>query len=237
MRVVHVEVVAVPLLAAAIALFAIPRRDQPPPASCPPPVVIAPRILPPPPSTPAPTPPIEVREVPFDRSALAQEMTFRGTLVRGVRWHDRAGDNVVVFSQLVPDESSSYLFASHYVRDAAGVRLVRVVKESDEGCDDDLISGFHAAYLVTDLDDDSLGEITFGYFHGACVTDVSPGRFKLFLLEGGAKYVLRGEGYHAEVAWQPPTPAASSDTPEVFARHLRRWWPWLADQWHSQTPL
>ncbi len=65
------------------------------------------------------------------------------------------------------------------------------------------------------------------------LTDMSPSGFKLFVLENGDKYVLRGTGHFGSMSELPVAPVPASAPPgpdQVFYRHLLRWWPWLSDQ-------
>ena len=201
----------------------------------PPPVV---RDVPVP--APAPPPVVErVRELPFDATAYPQ-IEVAGTLVRGVRWHDASGDNVVVFSDLRTSSpfESSLLHAAHYIVTGASTRHVRTIKQRTQCEDGDMISLFAAGYRVTDLDDDGIGELMFGLFHGACPTDVSPGDFKLFLVEDGAKYVLRGPGHYRDFGFVPePKTRSVAGAPDVFVKQLDTYWKWLSDQGKSDVPL
>jgi hypothetical protein len=225
----HAEVVAVPVvLVAAVAALAWPRDEAPTRTLCVPEYHVAIAPAPQPALPPVVARPVIVEEQVFERSQLTAAMTFRGRFVRGVRWTDRAGDNIAVFS--ATDEA---LFVTQY----ASGRAVRAIQELDGPCSDDNGMRFHAADLVTDLDHDGVGELTFGYFHNACRTDMSPGDFKLFLLEGGDKYVLRGRAWMDELDAPSPVPAAPRGIPLVFLRHLERYWPWLANEMQSELPL
>jgi hypothetical protein len=221
---VHVAAPAAPAPAPATVAAAAP---APATGACPEPAPAAPEALPV--EVPA------VYELPFDGAALDPRMTYPGTLVGGARWHDSRGDNVLLLTErrFRNGGKHSHLVALHYREDAFGeVHLVRRVQELDGPCGDDLVSSFHRAPpIVTDLDADGLGEVTFGYFHGGCMTDVSPAFFKLFLLRDGDKYVLRGGDYLRDL--DPPTvPTEGAELARgpAFARHLRAWWPWLADR-------
>jgi len=189
---------------------------------------------------PVPAPSVmRVRELVFDATAYPQ-IEIAGTLERGVRWLDARGDNVLVFSEVktsAPVETS-VLHAAHHVVTATGVRHVRTIKQRTQCEDGDLLSAFAAGYRVTDLDDDGIGELMFGLFHGACPTDVSAGKFKLFLVEDGVKYVLRGWGYYGDAhSAMEPTSRDVAGAPEVLVQHLDTYWPWLSDQAKSQLHL
>jgi hypothetical protein len=210
-----------------------------PPAPGPATVTVA-EPAPPAQAYPEPAPPAidelpPVRELPFEETALDPRMTYPGTLVGGARWHDSRGDNVLLLTERRSRDGGeqSHLVALHYQHDPAGeVHLVRRVQEHDGPCADDLVSAFHRAPpIVTDLDGDGLGEVTFGYFHGGCMTDLSPAWFKLFLLRDGDKFALRGADYLRDL--DPPTiptEGAELAAAPLFASHLRAWWPRLADR-------
>jgi hypothetical protein len=232
MRIHIADVVTPPLVLAAIALVAWPRDREPVYTLCVPQYHVA--IAEPAPAMPQPAPSARVRveELPFDRTMLTKDMPIRGDLVRGVRWRDRNGDNLTVFSI-----SPTSMFAVHYARDVDGqVRRLRLVQEHGYECTDDDGRRFHASHLVSDLDEDGVGELMFGYFHGACRTDMSAADFKLFLLEGGDKHVLRGRAWMDALDAPSPVPAAPN-MPAPFARQLQRFWPWLSNEMHSGLTL
>ena len=77
---------------------------------------------------------------------------------------------------------------------------------------------------MSDLDKDGYAEITFGYVMN-CTTDMSPGTYKLLLLEDADKYILRGTQRDREMAEFYPeigrfTPGKSfASAPRVFLKH------------------
>jgi hypothetical protein len=237
MRIHIADVVTPPLALAVLVLVAWPQEREPVYALCVPqyhvaiaePAPVAPH---PEPQPPAPSERVRVEELPFDRTMLTKDMPIRGDLVRGVRWRDSNGDNITVFSM-----TPASMFAVHYVRGADGeVRRLRLIQEHGYECTDDDGRRFHASHLVSDLDEDGVGELMFGYFYEACRTDMSAASFKLFLLEGGAKHVLRGRAWMDELDEPSPVPAAGN-IPAPFARQLQRFWPWLSSEMHSGLTL
>jgi hypothetical protein len=176
--------------------------------------------------------------------ALPAGVKASGTLDAAWSFADKSGIDYVLFSSKRvqgknPDGPTygAYLFVDVWVLPAGGhAKLVRTVKDKVEDCDHDPEALFHdAAFGVTDVDGDGIAEVTFGYETG-CRSDVSPNTYKLLLLRGGDKFILRGTTFtHAaddSGAVQggdfTPDPGAKS-WPKGFYDHA-------ADVWkHSAT--
>ena len=123
-----------------------------------------------------------------------------GTLDSAWSFTDKRGIDYVLFSsKRVHGKDGNgptfgaYLFVDVWVLPAGGTaKLVRTVKDKVEDCDHDPEAQFHdAAFGVTDLDGDGVAEVAFGYETG-CRSDVSPLTYKLLLLRGADKFILRG---------------------------------------------
>ncbi|MFT4600189.1 MAG: hypothetical protein ACI857_000360 [Arenicella sp.] len=91
------------------------------------------------------------------------------------------------------DKYSQYLYAYHYVENLKGeFSLLRQITDFIKDCEFDIIVSHELDALeLSDLDQDSYGEITFVY-RTACTSDVSPSTQKLIMLEDGEKYAIRG---------------------------------------------
>jgi hypothetical protein len=183
-----------------------------------------------------------VRELSFVAKDLPKDLRFAGSVSGGARWLDVDGEHVVVFSSTSArgtesgiEARDSTLFATHFVRKPDGtLERIREIREYTGFCSDDIVSHFHAAHLVSDVDDDGRGELVFGYAHGACVTDMSDVPFKLFLVEGADKHVLRGNDFYE---WFPHEFTRSADIPAAFAARLERYWPWFSYRFSSAWTL
>jgi len=123
-----------------------------------------------------------------------------GKVLEVVSWTDAAGENRAVFSATEKSRSNAdgdtewakSLFVTVFSGHDGKLAQVRQVKEVAGFCPVDLTNRFlPAATTVTDLDDDGVGELTFVYLTG-CRGDVSPVAMKLILLEGSAKFAIRG---------------------------------------------
>lgn len=130
---------------------------------------------------------------PVSRAQLPPQLKPLSELVRAVRWSDRAGDNVVAFSRALDEKrGDARLKVELWSAKAGRGRVLRTLKDAELGCEFDLYAEFiDAALGVTDLDADGIAELSFAY-RTTCTSDVSPFALKLFLLEQGAKYALRG---------------------------------------------
>lgn len=118
---------------------------------------------------------------------------------RELRFTDSQGAHVVKFllgAQRQTKTADGYsrnreLFITH----SAGTQQVWKAKDFVQRCEFDLeLSMLDDSIEVTDLDNDSIAEISFLYKLG-CRSDVSPLEMKLLMYEGTKKYALRGESY------------------------------------------
>ncbi|HEX6241553.1 MAG TPA: hypothetical protein VFZ61_11685 [Polyangiales bacterium] len=130
---------------------------------------------------------------PITRAELPPQLRPLPELVRAVRWSDGAGDNVAAFSRARDEKrGDARLKIELWSGKAGSGRVLRTLKDAELGCEFDLYADFvDAALGLTDVDGDGIGELTFAY-RTTCTSDVSPFALKLFLLEQGAKYALRG---------------------------------------------
>ena len=114
-------------------------------------------------------------------------LDYSGEIVNKKTWIDSNGNNIVLFTKN-PEE----LFVFHFVFDGSKPRLLREIKDFEYDCEYDLYIDFIAnSIVVSDLDNDDLGEISFAY-KKACISDLSPKALKFIMLENGEKYIIRG---------------------------------------------
>jgi hypothetical protein len=122
-----------------------------------------------------------------------------GTVERVVSWNEGDGGHVAVFASIAKEGlrdgetwySKVLYVTTFHVRDGKFTK-VRAVKEAVQPCNLDMTSRFlDRSVTLTNLDGDDEGELTFAYVT-ACAGDVSPLSMKLLMLEGSAKYALRG---------------------------------------------
>jgi hypothetical protein len=148
---------------------------------------------------------------------------------------DKNGIEYVLFSSkkesgdpaLARDPAHSvYLFVDYWVLPPGGkAKLLRTVRDKVEDCDHEPEALFHdAAFGVTDLDGDGVAELTFGYETG-CRSDVSPNTYKLLVLRGADKFILRGTTFTRDTDGGSftPDPAAKS-WPKGFYDHAADVW-------------
>ncbi len=123
-----------------------------------------------------------------------------GTVERVVSWNEGDGGHVAVFASTakegVRDGETWYskvlYVTTFHVRDGRFTK-VRAVKEAVQPCNLDMTARFiDGSVGLTNLDGNDKGELTFAYVT-RCAGDVSPMSMKLLMLEGGAKYALRGD--------------------------------------------
>lgn len=186
-----------------------------------------------PPATPATADSVEKLE--FEEGKLPEGVEIKGEIERGLRFADKNGDNWVVFAKkTVEDPQSSYLYVKHYAIGPGGLRELRHVRDKVEDCDFDLVVAFDEnSIAVTDLDDDAIGEVTFAYELG-CTSDVSPNTYKLLVLEGGDKYILRGNTRtfdgQEEIGGDYKVDPSFEKGPPEFLAHAKKIWPELSNR-------
>jgi hypothetical protein len=122
------------------------------------------------------------------------ELGKSGKVVAGVRFRDAAGANTAVLLMARNEKANSVqLWAYHYLQPGGAVKVLRKVQDHEDDCEFDNMAAFVDGSLeVTDVDGNGTAEVSFAYNLG-CVSDVSPLPRKLVVLEGGDKYILRGE--------------------------------------------
>lgn len=122
---------------------------------------------------------------------------------RTVTWTDKNGLNVARFKIVLQGQmngkskaSSSSLAVDVGVETPGAQKAsspVRKVRDAVEACEVDFtLAILEGSVTVTDVDGDGEGELSFAY-RASCKGDVSPDTVKLLVLEGGDKYILRGE--------------------------------------------
>ncbi len=145
----------------------------------------------------------------FDKEVVGKLSDIQGDFVKGYKWKDKAGLNLLIFTRATdlkswndPDcegcgDQYVYLKAYHFAGTESNYSLVRLVQDANqEGCGDPpfgLESDFvYEAISLTDLDKDGYAEVTFMYYC-LCASEFSSIPFKLIMLENGEKYAIRGE--------------------------------------------
>ena len=138
-------------------------------------------------------------------------------------WHDLNGENIVLFTL-----KNYELFVYHYVIKNDIVRQLRKVYDIEADCEYDLSLYFiDSSIVISDLDQDNYGEITFAY-RKACRSDVSSSTMKLLTLENGEKYIIRGTtkislpGYSEE--GQKNIDPSFYNAPHPFLTNANRIW-------------
>ena len=171
---------------------------------------------------------------------LPSNCDYKGHVVDAHSWSDKNGKNYIVRtiteieygeeSGATDEESwtsygSQQIYAYHYATNSEGeVEEMRMVQDYVDMCEFDIMMSHEINSLsLTDIDGDSLAEVSFIY-RLACTSDVSPSTQKLLLLESGVKYILRGntqvEGFGGEFEIDE----SFNDAPEGFLSHCERLW-------------
>lgn len=117
------------------------------------------------------------------------------------QWKDRTGDNILVLSgrdvyndKIVDGEQThaAQIYAYQWVKLDTGYQIVWKLTDYITECPFDVtLDFFKKSTQITDLDADSVAEVTLVY-KMSCRSDVSPDNMKLIMREGVHKYALRG---------------------------------------------
>ena len=165
---------------------------------------------------------------------------LQGNLVKGLRYRDATGDNLVLISETEPFQRkvpgrkpagwSRELHARRLLLATDGsVRQEWEMTDHVLDCEVDITAAFiQKAIRVTDLDGNGTAEIWLPYVLG-CRGDIGPRTMKILMYEGGTKHALRGRTRasigHGEFVGGEYTPDdAFSDAPAVFREEARRVW-------------
>jgi hypothetical protein len=133
------------------------------------------------------------KQLPADAGTVPAAIRPQGRIRHVLRWQDVAGENWLVMSSRSDAGGAAWLHAHLYLSRGGTFTLLREVKDHEGKCDYDQSTDFlPGSFGITDLDGNGTAEVTFAY-RMACRSDVSPSTLKLLLLEGTAKYILRGE--------------------------------------------
>ncbi len=173
----------------------------------------------------------EIKSTAVKAGELPPGVTVRGEFQSGVTFRDRNGTNYLLFGRTIDvKKNSAMLFVEDWVVPAKGApRNLLPVRDFVAPCEmGGVTASFHdAARAITDLDRDGIAEVTFAY-ELSCRSDVSPGTYKLLVLENGRKYILRGEttvdpgdGVMGGTFKADP---AESKWPAAFLRHAKKIW-------------
>jgi hypothetical protein len=141
---------------------------------------------------------ISTINVPADQ--VPADLKFRGTVHGAWQWKDKLGDNLLITTVVEPfaeneageEAKTAELHAFHYIKKDTSYKLLWKISDAEKECPFDLSAEFmNDPVVVTDLDNDGIGETTIQY-KLACRSDVSPAYMKIIMHEDTAKYSLRG---------------------------------------------
>lgn len=156
----------------------------------------------------------------YDLSQLKHE----GEIVHKRFWQDSNGENIALFTKKDKEE----LFVYHYTINSNQVKQLREVKDFEKECEYDMFLDFiENSIIVTDLDNNNLGEITFAY-KKACISDISPKELRLIMLENGNKFTLRGttsiDKPGIKIEGSKKVDASFDNAPASFRSHANKVW-------------
>ena len=167
--------------------------------------------------------PVVKFEILHTSSKTIDDLEIKGKTVYQKFWKDANGENVILFTN-----NETELFVYHYVFLANGEKLLRKVYDFIKDCEFDMFLKFISdSIIVTDLDQNDIGEITFAY-RKACVSDVSPIGLKLLVLENGNKYIIRGNSItdlgEFKIGGEKNVDVSFDNAPEEFLKHANAIW-------------
>lgn len=127
-------------------------------------------------------------------TTLPEGFDLKGTVVYYASWTDKNGLNGLGVTKLKNQKGGGMIVAKHATLEGDGSwKEVRGMKELQEACEFDLVQTvfMDKNWSLTDLDSDGIGEASLAWTSD-CTSDVSPNTHKVFILEGGEKYAMRG---------------------------------------------
>ena len=182
--------------------------------------------------------PSTVRPMAYEGAPSTSEIAGTVDEKQGLRFDDRAGENVIVVSResrtTTPTsdredaQTTSTLHINHFQRasEQEPWRLVTGRQESVENCSFDLTSAvYFGPWSLSDLDEDGMAEVTMAYSTG-CRSDVSPISHKVLMIEDGERYSLHGTTtiQGAETPEAPMADPQFEQAPEAFLDHAKKAW-------------
>jgi len=121
-----------------------------------------------------------------------------GDVVDGFRWSDKKGENILLRSAVSDIRTKSiHLYIYHFLKEDKEFKQVRKLTDYVKNCELDIFSSHNLESIeLTDIDKDTIGEISFSYTNDcSCLEDSLAISTKLMLITKGEKYVIRGFSY------------------------------------------
>lgn len=125
-----------------------------------------------------------------------------GKLIDAYQWEDKIGINVVfrselTASQILSDSSIQYtkhLYLYHYLKENGEFRLVRKFTDVCSGCSNSPNASFdYASIELTDLNRDTIGEISTMYHLYCSAEDTTSFQTKILLNSNDQKFMIRAQ--------------------------------------------
>lgn len=165
-----------------------------------------------------------------DDVANANVADGRAAVKEVLRWKEGDHDAFAVFMAVDGGREGSAsrdLYVATYRQTGSTLQRIRTLKELSGACEFDLTAEFVPRTIaLTNLDGDAEGEVTLGY-RTTCRSDTGPSDFKVFILEGGEKYGIRGRSRVEISDGEREGGEAKEDfkgAPASFAPHVRAVW-------------
>jgi hypothetical protein len=121
-----------------------------------------------------------------------------GDVVDGFRWNDKKGENILLRSVVSDIKTNSiHLYIYHFLKEDKEFKQVRKLTDYVKNCDLDMFSSHNIESIeLTDIDKDTIGEVSFSYTNDcSCLEDSLAITTKLMLITKGEKYAIRGIVY------------------------------------------
>lgn len=179
-----------------------------------------------------------VTVAPVEAGELPKGLDVQGDVAIAIRFHDSAGDNLLVLSQTAvhnsgsdPDFRGAEIYGYQYILKDGTWTQTWKIQDWVKDCPNDVtVQHLTDSLEVTDLDGDGLAETSFIY-RTACRGDVSPCTQKLMMHEGATKYALRGTArieaggtpfggeYEVDTAFKAAPPAFLAEAESLWEAH------------------
>ena len=131
----------------------------------------------------------------YDYSNFSKKELIWGDVIDGFQWVDKKGENILIRSALMDSKiGSTHLYTYHFLKASKEFILVRKLTDCVKKCDLDMFSSHNIESIeLTDINKDTIGEISFSYTNDCvCLEDSLAISTKLMLITKGEKYAIRG---------------------------------------------
>jgi hypothetical protein len=172
------------------------------------------------------------------KPAMVDSKLYKGKIIEGRRWKDKRGENIVILTEtglkwkdVWEATRNASLYAYHFVRNGdSTLKEVWTLNEVVYNCAFETVrcEFFDNSLSITDLDGDSVAEVSFVYAYGCTNGSTEPDDKKLVLTEGKDQYAIKGKTLvirnQEKLGGNKDVPANFKQAPEAFLEYANKQW-------------